>query len=231
MPARLRTRARLPLPPAGEVAGTLAGAAGVGAAATAGLAVSIAGGAAYGLARGTTPSSTGGCSPRVLCGPRGQRHARPDGAPQAGQRQVRRLPYWRRRSARQHAAGGAGAGPPLAAGSALHPSRPQRRSSTTATGPGGSRRRTFCAAAVARTRPAPGQARAKACARPVAPGPRQAQGPEPDLEHAACQVQGGDDFHFLLRYIATTGSPVCRALREELARTATAPKAGRRKRV
>ena len=40
-------------PPAGEVAGTLAGAAGVGAAATAGLAVGIAGGAAYGLARGT----------------------------------------------------------------------------------------------------------------------------------------------------------------------------------
>ena len=37
----------------GEVAGTLAGAAGVGAAATAGLAVGIAGGAAYGLARGT----------------------------------------------------------------------------------------------------------------------------------------------------------------------------------
>ena len=36
-----------------EVAGTLAGAAGVGAAATAGLAVGIAGGAAYGLARGT----------------------------------------------------------------------------------------------------------------------------------------------------------------------------------
>ena len=37
----------------GEVAGTLAGAAGVGAAATAGLAVGLAGGAAYGLARGT----------------------------------------------------------------------------------------------------------------------------------------------------------------------------------
>ena len=41
------------LAPTGEVAGTLAGAAGVGAAATAGLAVGIAGGAAYGLARGT----------------------------------------------------------------------------------------------------------------------------------------------------------------------------------
>ena len=40
-------------PTQGEVAGTLAGAAGVGAAATAGLAVGIAGGAAYGLARGT----------------------------------------------------------------------------------------------------------------------------------------------------------------------------------
>ena len=40
-------------PTAGEVAGTLAGAAGVGVAATAGLAVGIAGGAAYGLARGT----------------------------------------------------------------------------------------------------------------------------------------------------------------------------------
>ena len=40
-------------PTAGEVAGTLAGAAGVGAAATAGLAVGIAGSAAYGLARGT----------------------------------------------------------------------------------------------------------------------------------------------------------------------------------
>ena len=37
----------------GEVAETLAGAAGVGAAATAGLAVGLAGGAAYGLARGT----------------------------------------------------------------------------------------------------------------------------------------------------------------------------------
>ena len=40
-------------PTTGEVAGTLAGAAGVGAAATAGLAVGTAGGAAYGLARGT----------------------------------------------------------------------------------------------------------------------------------------------------------------------------------
>ena len=40
-------------PTAGEVAGTLAGAAGVGAAGTAGLAVGVAGGAAYGLARGT----------------------------------------------------------------------------------------------------------------------------------------------------------------------------------
>ena len=40
-------------PTAGEVAGTLTGVAGVGAAATAGLAVGIAGGAAYGLARGT----------------------------------------------------------------------------------------------------------------------------------------------------------------------------------
>ena len=40
-------------PTAGEVAGTLTGAAGVGAAATAGLAVGTAGGAAYGLARGT----------------------------------------------------------------------------------------------------------------------------------------------------------------------------------
>ena len=40
-------------PTADEVAGTLAGAAGVGAAATAGLAVGLAGGAAYGLARGT----------------------------------------------------------------------------------------------------------------------------------------------------------------------------------
>ena len=40
-------------PTAGEVAGTLAATAGVGAAATAGLAVGLAGGAAYGLARGT----------------------------------------------------------------------------------------------------------------------------------------------------------------------------------
>ena len=40
-------------PAVGEVAGTLAGVAGVGVAATAGLAVGIAGGAAYGLARGT----------------------------------------------------------------------------------------------------------------------------------------------------------------------------------
>ena len=40
-------------PTAGEVAGTLAATAGVGAAATAGLAVRLAGGAAYGLARGT----------------------------------------------------------------------------------------------------------------------------------------------------------------------------------
>ena len=40
-------------PTAGEVAGTLAATAGVGAAATEGLAVGLAGGAAYGLARGT----------------------------------------------------------------------------------------------------------------------------------------------------------------------------------
>ena len=62
-------RGRCPAPTADEVAGTLAGAAGVGAAATAGLAVGIAGGAAYGLARGTRL----GAGEHALPAPAGQR--------------------------------------------------------------------------------------------------------------------------------------------------------------